>query len=269
MTTNNTPTLVSSALPQTSHINTAAARRVAEMLPELMSKVHAFDRHNTQTTLTLMSLTMLNGHSPFRLLRQILAETESRLMAFSEAQVGYAELLAEIEDLNGKQPTPVVEAKLRQKYFAKECLEGKINGAMKDVATLADAYEAIKAKHGIEEWDEVDAEAAERTHHTRRAFELLYRNVIETGRAKESSIEYLQQYGVHAQIALAEVIGYIQHTDSLINAGERPTASHLEDFLDQMAEKYKHCAEQVSERLFGKRDIANSDYMLQKARGGE
>lgn len=231
-------------------VNAEAIAKVNENLPHLVEKTRYFDRSNSQTTLTLMSLTMLNGQSPFRVARQILAEVESRKTALSETQVSYAELIRDIEDLEDKTDA-VSSAKYKNKVITKSDLEGKINGAVKDIATLANAYQALVEKHSMENWTEKDFENAEKKHHTRRAFELLYRNLIEVGRAKTSTIEYLTQFGIHVQVALKEVQGYIAFVEKQIETGIYPDASSLEDFLDEMGDKYKHCSDVASNRLFG------------------
>ena len=86
-------------LVQSTNINTHAVEKVNKFLPELDEKTRAFDRKNSQTTLVLMSLTMLNGHSPYRMMRQIMAEVEKRKGALAEAQVNHAKHLKEIERL--------------------------------------------------------------------------------------------------------------------------------------------------------------------------
>lgn len=236
--------------------------RVSEKLPELSEKIKIFDRNNSQSTISMMTLTMLNGQSPMRLLRQILAEVERRKMALAEAQVSYAKLVREVDELSSKELGVVEEAELRLKNFGLESMESKINGALKDIATLADAYDSIKEKHGIEDWDEKSFEDEEKLHHVRRGFELLYRNIIQMSRPHEATIEYLQQYGVHIQIALAEVLSYINSVNETISNGGIITASSMEDFFDEMAKKYKHCADEASIRLFGKPELTNSDYMM-------
>lgn len=246
--------------------NNAIAERLTERLPELSDKIKIFDRSNSQTTISMMTLTMLNGQSPMRMLRQILAEVERRKMALAEAQVSHAKLLSEIEELSSLSLNKVQEAELRFKFFNLETMESKINGSMKDIATLIDAYDSIKERHEISEWDENSFEREEKIHHIRRGFELLYRNIIQMGRPHESSIEYLQQYGVHIQIALAEVLSYINSVNDMIKNGESVTASSMEDFFDAMAEKYKSCADEASVRLFGKPDFTNSDYMMRNVK---
>ena len=51
----------------------------------------------------------------------------------------------------------------------------------------------FEVRLGID-WDEQAFEKEEKKHHVRRAFELMYRNLLEGGRAHTSTIEYCQQY---------------------------------------------------------------------------
>lgn len=257
---------ISFSVPAISSINQAAVARVSERMPELAEKTKIFDRNNSQTTISMMTLTMLNGQSPMRLLRQILAEVDRRKMALAEAQLSHAKLVNEIKELSEKELGPVEQAELRLKNISLDSMEGKINGSLKDIATLIDAYDSIKATHQIEDWDEKSFEDEEKRHHIRRGFELLYRNLIQGGRAHEATIEYLQQYGVHVQIALAEVTAYISEVNEAIKTGNMVTASNMEDFLDAMSHKYKHCADEASVRLFGKSDFTNSDYMMRNVK---
>lgn len=252
------------------NINQVAAARVAEKLPEIDQATRAFDRQNSQTTLSLMSLTMLNGHSPMRMLRQVAAEVETRKMALNEAQVSHAECREEILELES-QDDIVSEAKLRMKRHALMSLEHKINGSIKDIATLCDAYDNLKEKHSIDVWDEVSFEAEEKRHHVRRGFELMYRNLLDGGRASTSTIEYMQQYGVHPQVGFTEVNGYLQVCGQRISQGELLHSNDLENFLDQMAEKYHKNVDATAERIFGKADFVNPDYMLklEKPEGNE
>lgn len=263
MTTQLTTSTVSFNLPAIAEnkINAVAVAKVNEYLPELSEKTRAFDRSNSQTTLAMMSLTMLNGQSPMRMMRQILAEVEKRKMALAEAQVNHAKLTKEIQELEGS--TDIVEqAEYRQKCFSLDMMESKVNGAFKDIATLVDAYENIKTTNGIDDWDEATFEAEEKKHHVRRGFELMYRNLLEGGRAQTATIEYLQQYGVHPQVALTEVSGYITVVNMKIKDGQLPHANDLEEFLDQMSNKYSSNPDQTSQRIFGVKDFVNTDYML-------
>ena len=246
-----------------SKINPQAVALVNEFLPELDEKTKFFDRNNSQSTLSMMSLTMLNGHSPHRMLRQVLAETEKRKMALAEAQVGHAKALKNIEKLQDKlfldPDNNVVNAKLRAAFVSIEMMESKINGSFKDIATLITAYNNLKENYGIEDWSEEEFEESEKKHHVRRGFELMYRNLMDGGRASTATIEYMQQYGVHPQVGFAEVQGYIAVVNELLSKQQIPHSNHLEEFLDAMAEKYYKEADKTTERIFGKTDITNTD----------
>jgi len=246
-------------------INQIAVKKVNDYLPELEEKTRSFDRNNSQTTLSMMSITMLNGQSPMRMMRQVMAETEKRKMALAEAQVNHAKKRKEIEKLEklmeADPDDPVIEAKLRLAFVSISSLESKINGSFKDIATLIDSYNAIKEKNGIEDWDEEAFEREEKRHHVRRGFELMYRNLMDGGRASTATIEYMQQYGIHPQAGLTEVQGYIAHTANKIKRGEIPHSNELEEFLDQMADKYYKNADATTERIFGKTEIFNTEYM--------
>ena len=247
---------------QSSNINKAAVEKVSQYLPELDEKTKAFGSQNSQTTLSMMTLTMLGGQSPYRMLRQILAEVEKRKGALSESQVTHAKFVREIEKLEDQTDDPVQAARYRKACVSITTLEGKINGSFADIATLIDAYNNIKETRGIsDEWDEVAFESAEKKHHVRRCFEMMYRNLLDGGKVCTSTIEYMQQFGVHPQICQKEVSGYIAYTDDRIQGGEVLHANDLEDFFDEMGDKYWEGADKTSERLFGKKDFANKDFM--------
>jgi hypothetical protein len=248
-----------------SKINPQAVAIVNEYLPELDEKTKFFDRNNSQSTLAMMSLTMLNGHSPMRMMRQVLAETEKRKMALAEAQVSHAKALRNIEKLQDKlfndPDNNVLSAKLRAAFVGIEMMESKINGSFKDIATLINAYNNLKEAHGVEDWSEEEFEESEKRHHVRRGFELMYRNLMDGGRASTATIEYMQQYGVHPQVGLTEVQGYIKVVSDMINSKQIPHSNHLEDFLDEMADKYYKETDKTTQRIFGKDNIISPEIM--------
>ena len=247
---------------QSNNINEKAVEKVTEYLPELNDKTKAFGSSNSQTTITMMTLTMLGGQSTYRMLRQILAEVEKRKSALSESQVNHAKFVRDIKKLEDQTDDPVQAAKYRKACVSMTLLENKINGSFSDIATLIEAYNNIKETNGIsDEWDETSFENEEKKHHVRRCFELMYRNILDSGRISSSTIEYLQQFGVHPQICKKEVQGYIAYTEDRIRGGELLHANDLEEFLDEMGKKYWEGADKTSERLFGKKNLANKDFM--------
>jgi hypothetical protein len=251
------------------NINVPAVKKVEQFLPEIQKQTRAFDRSNSQTTLSMMSLTMLNGQSPMRMLRQIAAETEAKVLALNEAQFNLAKKEEKVKKLEAiESRTPTQEAELRMEMTNGETMMNKVNGALKDLAVLAEAYDNIKAKHGIDQWDETTFEAEEKKHHVRRGFELLYRNLIQYGRPQESTMEYLQQYGILVQFAINVTRQFIEQIDQNISEGKFLHANVLEDWLDHIAEQFKESPDLTTERIFGKKDITNKEFMLQ-IKGGK
>ena len=245
-----------------SNLNEKAVEKVNKFLPELHEKTRAFGSENTQTTLSMMTLTMLNGHSPYRLLRQILCEVERRKLAINDQQVCYAKTVDKISSLiNKEDKTRIEEIRLRSMIMSQDTVEQKINGAFKDIAILIDQYENIKKHHGIIDWDEEAFEREEKLFHVRRGFELMYRNLIENGTAHASTIEYNQQFGIHPQVCLLETMGYIKYSQQKIEEGDRLHCNDLENFLDEMAVKYLTNVDLTCQRIFGTKDIHNYDYM--------
>lgn len=250
-------------------ISDAALEIVNDKLPEIVDKSQSFARSNSQSMLGLMTLTMMNGLSPMRLLRQVSAEIDARRKAVLSAQVGLAKLEEEINEIleleKTRELTLVEQAELRQKSTTKQDVIVSINGSLKDLASLCGHYDLLLKKHGIsEDWDETHFEKEEMKHHVRRAFELLYRNILTNGRPDGGTMEYLAQHGVNAQVAIREVSGFLAHCDKRINEGDIPSGMDTEDFLDEMADKYEHCPRQLSMRLFGVEEFANYDIMYKK-----
>ena len=242
--------------------NKELVARVKKVLPAIDKHTRFFDRQNSQTTIQLMTLTMLGGSSPLRMLRQVTAEVEKRKNALYDAQHNVAKKQEEIDVLEEKQNlTSVEKAELIKLKHDVNQINNKANGSLKDIATLADAYDNIMSNNRIKDWNEEDFENEEKGHHVRRGFEMLYRNLVEYSRAKEATLEYLQQYGVHAQMAITEVSGYINHAGNLIKEKRILDATHLENFLDEMKDKYVNNADKISNRLFGRDGIINKAYM--------
>ncbi len=260
-----TETFLKTHLPQfglsSNNFNQAAIEKVMEWLPELNEKSKFFGSSNSQTTISLMTLTMMNGHSPYRLLRQILCEIETRKIALNENQINYVKSKNLLKKLQSAEKTELNEAKLRCATTTFEITEQKINGAFKDIAILIDQYENIKKHQGIKDWDEEAFEKEEKLFHVRRGFELMYRNLVESGSASTSTIEYNQQYGIHPQVCLMEVMGYVKYTQERIEKGDRLHSNDLEDFLDEMAVKYLSNVDLTCERIFGTKNIHNYEYM--------
>ena len=61
--------------------------------------------------------------------------------------------------------------------------------------------------------------------------------------------------------SLEEVQAYMNSVTDRMNKGVMLHANDLEEFLDHIADKYWINADATTERIYGKKDIANTDYM--------
>lgn len=197
-----------------------------------------FGRQNSQSTLKLMSLTMLTA-GPFRLLRQCAAEIERRKQALEEASIGLRRARLEAQQARDDANTLTGAARELRLLDAEQKEQGirssraYIEGALKDVAALQDAYEQIRAAHGIRDgWDEADFEAGEIEHHLRSAFRLAYRDLMHTGRVSSAACEYGEQFGVHPAVLHRRAAEYVAACEAMLGRGEAPTVDHLHDWLD-------------------------------------
>ena len=143
-------------------INQAALTKANQYLPELQDKTKSFlGRSNSQSTLTMMTLTMLGGQSAYRMLRQILSETNHKKAALVEAQLQHAKLIEQINRLKDED-TELSRSRYNKAVVDVIGVETQLNNVIKDIAVLCDAYEAIKEKNGITDWDEEAFEKSEK-----------------------------------------------------------------------------------------------------------
>jgi len=250
---------------------------IAETSEELQHVTTFFDRQNSATTISMQTLTMLGGQSPHRMIRQCTSTIQAKKHALAEAQVNLAKSYEKVDKLKAEAeesetPTRLQVAKLSQALVSAEALESKVFGAIKDIAQVTDLYNKIKDVHGIDNMSEADFEESEKRHAIRRGFELLYRDIIERGRGGLASLEYLQQFGVHPQVAILEVTSYVKGIEELLKAHmedpektKAPIANDLENFLDAISERYAPLADTVTLRMFGERSIINDDYCSDSA----
>jgi hypothetical protein len=247
--------------------------KIGEHIPEINRATKTLGRSKTNITGRLMTLTMLHGMScPYRLLRQCLTEIEDRRGALLHNILGLKKAKIELETLQEKYQE-MLKSDYDKKELAKLSLEIEekatgisdsftyIEGAIKDLANFVTAYTEIKKAHNIpDNWDEKDAQEEEIKFHIRRAFELLYRDILTQGRPRDSIIEYLSQFGINVQTALFLVKNYVMHTEQEIQQGKFPNIEHFEEFLDKITNEFQNEYKLVLKRM-GLEDIGKDWYI--------
>ena len=236
-------------------ITEKAVARIEAGMIEHRRACKIFGRDDSQTTRKLMTLTMLSA-APYRQLRQCVAEIQQRSLAVKESAFRARRLALEAkqyreeaERLSGTDAQlALLSAEERESQI--ETMKVYLEGALKDIAALQEAYTQIRTTHGIREnWDEEDYEQGEIEHHLKSAFRLAYRDVLQGGRLAGGTLEYLEQFGVHPQVALVETIHYAQQVEQAVNSGNAYNIGHFHDWLDRQYARHKDDVKEAVKRL--------------------
>jgi len=219
-----------------------------------------FDRSHSQFTWKQLNL---SHHSDMKNIRQISAEITSKKSALDNAKFNIlkkeAELEIKLEAL--EEETSPAKRKLLQ-IEIEEIRHNNIGnikyveGALKDVLTLKEAYESLMKKHG--DFDEAKFEEEEVKSHLKRSFAQCLRDLRQSGQYQmmknqdgevqgsfmggiisKGEQEYLEQMGVNVSKALMDMRMYLKQE---METDDHSTAL-LFDFLDQVANKYSPCSD--------------------------
>jgi hypothetical protein len=229
---------------------------ISERMVEINRATQAVDRKNTQTTSTLMSLTMLND-SPYRRLRQVLAQISRKKSAVEDSYFRLKEDKIKAKQFRERGDELSIARGERLEYGIQQSTRG-IEQALKEIGFFQEIYNEIMVSHNIpENWDEEDSEQEEIEAHLKMAFRHSIRDIMAHGRLGMGTLEYLEQYGVHPQTAQRLVQQYISDNDQSIGTGQAPTVDNLYNFLDQMCEQFKDAHLAVIRRIGVKGIIKN------------
>ena len=238
--------------------------KVSERMVEIDRAINTLGRKNTQSTIQLMTLNMISA-APYRRIRQCIAEINKKREALESNYYKYRKLEVELKEWEEKND----ELSMIKAEETKGGLKrGKIyiDGALKDIAVLQEAYDEIRKNNNIpEEWDEMDAEMDEIRHHIRQAFRQSHRDMMFSGKIQQGNAEYLEQYGVHLQTA-TDIIGkYIATCDKLLEEGKVPNINHFYEFLDNCVEVFGEEYKNVMKHI-GLDNIVRQEYLYRSTK---
>ena len=196
---------------------------------------------------------MLADASPYNVIRQCLSQIENKRNALKEARFKYLKDQVLLKQYKKKLESvtdfakEMLLIKIEEKQTAIADSVVYIEGALKDLASFQSSYQQIcKNKNLPENWDEEDMEKAEVEHHLRMGFLHAFRDVMAHGRLGMGTLEYLQQMGVHPQVAFEETVNYV---NSIQGEGNKRDYEHLECWLDDRVKENKDNYKQVLKRI--------------------
>ena len=120
----------------------------------------------------------------------------------------------------------------------------KVEGALKEVETLAQMHDELKARLGGD-ITEAEFEKAQTKAHIKRAVTQAIRDVKECGKIKCGNVEYLEQAGLATTAVLKDIFDFLEQES---NSGIGDT-SMLHRFLEETASKYEVASIQQAEWL--------------------
>jgi len=204
-----------------------------------------WDRSRSQWMLKHLTCSQADG---WLRLRQIGAEMSRKRMALNEAKFGYLKKKMKIgvkrEEMDDASPANyrLLEVEIMELESQMQEMMVKVEGALKEVQTLAGMHDSLKEHLG--EISEEEFEKAQTKGHIKRAMQQSIREVRECGRIKTGNQEYLEQSGVCVTHAFGLITDYLEQEKTATNT------TLLYSFLDAVADELEPVADLQLE-IFG------------------
>ncbi len=235
-------------------------QEINEWMPVVNKKTSAFNKQNSQTTASLMTLNMIDA-APYRVLRQILAQVHKKRNALKETLYELEKKKIQYKELDSIERLTDLE-KLDHKKLACDIIDTQslIEAALKEIGAYKRRYEEICKNKGIpENWSEADFEAQEIEHHIKTMFRNGLRDRLQ-GSHNIGTMEYFAQFGINSITAYKIIDDYIKQVQS----SEKLCGIETEyEFLDKVAEMFKDEYKKAAARI-GLDSITHADFLMKE-----
>jgi hypothetical protein len=259
-------TLVNDLIPNTT-LSKEALIKICDRLPELHRAKTAVGRKNSQTTSTLMTMTML-ADSPYRQMKQCLSQIDNKRNALIEAHFKTKKNKIKIEKWEDSE-NELDKVRAEEARVGIEQMRSSAENAMKEIGMYQDIYDEIRTSHGIaEDWDEEDFEASEIENAIRMGFRQSIQNLMSSGKIAISTVEYWEQFGIHPMVGEKLSREYMASVQKELDKNKHPSVQSLHIFLDQMVETFKDEHKHSLKRI-GVDAIVNHAYIYKKKKKSE
>ena len=206
-----------------------------------------WDRSRSQWMLKFLTCSNTDG---WLRMRQIGAEMYRKRTALSSAKFNYMKKLTKAkikrdEMLEEENDNRKLLLEIEAAEFEAEAAETliKVEGALKEVETLAQMHDSLKEKLG--DITEEEFEKAQTRSHIKRAVIQSIREVKEVGKIRCGNAEYLEQSGLSTTAVLKDIFIFLEE-ESQAGVGD---TSMMHKFVDAMAVKYEGAVIQQAEWL--------------------
>jgi len=242
-------------------IKSKELKEINEWMPVVNKKIDAFQKRNSQTTSSLMSLNMIDS-APYRVLRQILAQVQKKRSALKESMYKIEKKKIEYNNLQEKTVRNELE-ELKMKKYACDIIDsqGYIEAALKELGALKRRYEEIcKNKNIPEDWDETDFEKQEIEHHIKTMFRNGLRDRLQ-GSHNMGTMEYFSQFGINSVYAYFLIDDYVKQIKQAIASNKQVGIETEYEFLDKMYDIFKNEYKKAAKRI-GLDSITHVDFLM-------
>lgn len=239
---------------------------INEWMPVVNQKVSAFQKQNSQTTMSLMTLNMVDA-APYRVLRQILAQVQKKRSALKDNMYKLEKKKIKYNELvNRKNVTGLNESEnLKMKKIACDIIDaqGPVEAALKEIGGLKRRYYEICKNKGIpEDWDETDFEKEEIEHHIKSMFRNGLRDRLK-GSHNMGTMEYFAQFGINSVYAYFLIDDYIRQIKEAVANNHRVGIESEYEFLDKMYDIFKDEYKKAAARI-GLDSVTHADFLMKE-----
>ena len=191
--------------------------------------------------------------TPLRNIRQILAEINKTKAGLQESYFNAKETEVKIKKLKRKLDKEVdeleielLEIKVQKKQAQLYNIQELQKSAIRKINNYITQIKAIKEKHNLENFDELDFEKEEEKYHIMKAFS----QAINAARSRHGKVDegnqiYFQQIGINGQLAEKYINELFEQERIIIENGNIPSADFIDSFLDNMYNIFKGCTDDV------------------------
>ena len=248
--------------------------QIVEFMPEMDRAATVFGKQNSQTTSSLMTLSMLES-GPYRVLRQILAQIERKRSALKEnmykrekSKLERERFLKELDEITTADlPDGIKERGIKLEIIKIEYdlvdATNYIEGALKELGAYMERYKEVCKNNNIpEQWDEEDFESSEVEHHIKTMFRSAIRDRMQ-GAPNMGTMEYMEQFGINPIVGYRLVDDYIANIRNSIGKDTAPDIGAHYTFFDNMYKLFKDEYKKAAARI-GLDSITQADFLMKE-----
>lgn len=244
-------------------LNEEQLEKIKTRLPEFYRASAIIGHSTSQSSYSLQTMNMMDD-SPLSRMKQCLSQINKKYLALQEAYFKIERKKISIERLQ-KNVTPSSSLTIRQHTEQIKSISIFMENALRQIGMFQDMYDSIRKNNKIpENWTEKDFEKQEIQNMIKKSFRLGIQDVQATGNVSKSAVEYWEQLGIHPQVASILIQGYVISIRDKIEQKEDVTITHMHEFLDQMADKFKDSHKLALKRI-GLDELGSEGFMANGA----